>query len=519
MPVPSLITDIAATLAGNASIPAGGESPILTDDYLRTSFTFIGQLRDGTGFTTAVRSNVLGSVSVPAFSFVGDTNTGAWSPAADTYALSTGGTERMRIDSSGNVGIGTLAPALKLDVNGSAVIRTFLALQRLTGSAVLETMKFANTLGGAASDNLSVGNNGGGSLLLHANSQEAMRIDPSLNIGIGINAPTARLHVASGTNKWATFESTTVPTAFMQFQQGASASVLGYLGSDGAAALSGGTGTNLAIRAENALLLASGGNVERMRIDSSGNVGVGVTPSNLYTPGKVIQMVSGGATLYGSSTTAILANNINLNVSGASLYQLTQAASSYQQDGGSHKWFTAPSGPAGNAITFTQAMTLDSSGNVLIGTTGSGPLNSNSTSISPAATGGVDFNHISGTASGVMYSRFNLAGTTIGSITQSGTTAVLYNTTSDGRLKTHIAPAADAGALLDAVQVRQFDWLSDGSHQRFGFIAQELVEVVPEAVHAPADPDDMMAVDYSKLVPLLVREIQALRARVAALEA
>jgi hypothetical protein len=49
-------------------------------------------------------------------------------------------------------------------------------------------------------------------------------------------------------------------------------------------------------------------------------------------------------------------------------------------------------------------------------------------------------------------------------------------------------------------------------------VAQELLSVAPEAVYKPEDPDDMMAVDYSKLVPMLVKEIQSLRARVAALE-
>jgi hypothetical protein len=49
-------------------------------------------------------------------------------------------------------------------------------------------------------------------------------------------------------------------------------------------------------------------------------------------------------------------------------------------------------------------------------------------------------------------------------------------------------------------------------------VAQELVTVAPEAVHQPADPEEMMAVDYSKLVPMLVKEIQSLRKRLTALE-
>jgi len=66
------------------------------------------------------------------------------------------------------------------------------------------------------------------------------------------------------------------------------------------------------------------------------------------------------------------------------------------------------------------------------------------------------------------------------------------------------------------LQVRKFDWKSDGTHQRYGFVAQELVTVAPEAVHQPEDTEQMMAVDYSKLVPMLVKEIQSLRQRLAA---
>ena len=66
--------------------------------------------------------------------------------------------------------------------------------------------------------------------------------------------------------------------------------------------------------------------------------------------------------------------------------------------------------------------------------------------------------------------------------------------------------------------MRSFKWNADGSEQHYGMIAQELLTVAPEAVSVPADPDDMMGVDYSKLVPMLVKEIQSLRARMAQLE-
>ena len=105
----------------------------------------------------------------------------------------------------------------------------------------------------------------------------------------------------------------------------------------------------------------------------------------------------------------------------------------------------------------------------------------------------------------------------VGSITTNGTTTA-YNTSSDARLKTNVSDAAPASALIDAIQVRQFDWKSDDSHQRYGMVAQELLEVAPEAVSVPADPEKMMGVDYSKLVPMLIKEVQSLRTRLAALE-
>ena len=157
---------------------------------------------------------------------------------------------------------------------------------------------------------------------------------------------------------------------------------------------------------------------------------------------------------------------------------------------------------------------FDNNGSFLVGTTSFALANSNNFMVGKAF-GETYTQHASGTASGVPYSSFTYNATVIGSITQSGTTAVLYNITSDQRLKENIQDAESASALIDSLQVRQFDWKTDNTHQRYGFVAQELVTVVPEAVHQPADPDEMMAVDYSKLVPMLVKEIQSLRKRLA----
>lgn len=113
--------------------------------------------------------------------------------------------------------------------------------------------------------------------------------------------------------------------------------------------------------------------------------------------------------------------------------------------------------------------------------------------------------------------QFGKNGSVVGHITTDGS-ATSYNTSSDQRLKDNIVDAPSASDDIDAIQVRSFDWKADGSHQKYGMVAQELQTVAPEAVSAPEDPEEMMGVDYSKLVPMMLKEIQSLRARVAQLE-
>lgn len=113
--------------------------------------------------------------------------------------------------------------------------------------------------------------------------------------------------------------------------------------------------------------------------------------------------------------------------------------------------------------------------------------------------------------------QFLNVGAQVGTITCDGS-QTYYNITSDARLKDEIEDASGVSDLIDALQVRAFTWKATGVRQRAGFIAQELREVIPEAVSVSDDPDAMMAVDYSKMVPFLVAEVQLLRMRVAVLE-
>jgi hypothetical protein len=107
-----------------------------------------------------------------------------------------------------------------------------------------------------------------------------------------------------------------------------------------------------------------------MRIDSSGNLGLGVTPSAWNSDYRGFNYGSAGL-IYGRVSTQEVAFGTNWyrNSGGSFLYTANGNASYYAQASGLHAWYTAASGTAGNAITFTQAMTLDASGNLGIGTT------------------------------------------------------------------------------------------------------------------------------------------------------
>jgi hypothetical protein len=109
---------------------------------------------------------------------------------------------------------------------------------------------------------------------------------------------------------------------------------------------------------------------ERMRLDSSGNLGLGVTPS-AWSGVKAFEMTA-GTSLGSNPTVPLTFLNANCYYNGTNwIYKTSYLASQYIQDAtdGKHKWLIAPSGTAGNAITFTQAMTLDASGNLGVGVT------------------------------------------------------------------------------------------------------------------------------------------------------
>jgi len=279
-------------------------------------------------------------------------------------------------------------------------------------------------------------------------------------------------------------------------------------------------------------------NSEKLRIDSNGDVGIGTT-----NPTAKLHIKSGTSAVTPASGTDLLISD-----SGGSAF--INCVSNVYGTAGMYLGDTADVDTAGvyysnyyNRLSFktnaSERMHIDSTGDVLIGTTSGGSLGAklrvvgriegtsvHATSNSSVFYQGGNFGYptlecrgYSNTTSfNQILVRFtNLAGTSKGSITISGSSTT-YNTSSDERLKENIRYADDAGDKIDAIKIRQFDWIEGGEHQDYGVIAQELLPVAPEAVTEGYTEDDMMGVDYSKLVPTLIKEIQSLRKRVEELE-
>ena len=140
------------------------------------------------------------------------------------------------------------------------------------------------------------------------------------------------------------------------------------LAASGNVTLSGGTANGVAYL-NGSKVVTSG---SALQFDGS-NLGLGVTPSAWNSAYKAVQVgVSGGASFFGGSGFAGMAYNYSVNTSGQEIYTTTNASLQYVQVVGQHRWYNAPSGTAGNAITFTQAMTLDASGNLGVGVTAPG---------------------------------------------------------------------------------------------------------------------------------------------------
>jgi hypothetical protein len=484
---------------------------------------------------------------------------------ATTFYDSTNITERMRIDASGNVGIGTDSPNAGGDYNNGWGLS--LGLNRT----------FIGTSAGG--DSVLGGASGSTHTALYSNGAEAMRISASGNVGIGTSNPVtyqsqgpvlnigdtsdsyAQLNFTTATNgiQYIGFGDATSGTGRYQglisfdhstnrmgfgtigsttpnlsidsagnvgigtsqpgsYNTNANDLVVGLSGTGGSRGLTiasgstsfgtlafanGPTGNDLArqfIRADHssgAMLFATAAG-ERMRIAADGSVGIGdLDPSPITS----------------NAPSLTLRGQVSSKTGGLKLESSDRSVDGYLygDTGNGITLANRLAGPLKFATSNTYRMTIDSSGNVLVGLTGSATGTQNGVEIVNSGIIRTDRNS-TGTISHVEF--YNPNGL-VGQITTNGSTTT-YATSSDERLKENVvdAPAGN----IDDLKVRSFDWKADGEHQDYGFIAQELETVAPYAVSKGETDEDMWGVDYSKLVPMLVKEIQDLKAKVEALE-
>lgn len=261
----------------------------------------------------------------------------------------------------------------------------------------------------------------------------------------------------------------------------------------------------------------------RMTIDGSGNVGIGRTPVYKFDVNGVANVNFSNAAVPGAYYLGDPSHFISASSTDDYITYATWTA-------GGHKFGHH------NGSAFTERMRIDSSGNLLVGTTGGAVLGSEKISVVSSSftlgmktTGTTSSGYwvnsgSAGTSNAGTYLTFycNSAATNTGSITTNGTITG-YNTASDYRLKENIIPLTGALDKIAALKPSLYNYKSDTTTQIEGFIAHELQAVVPHAVTGEKDAVDAdgkpvyQGVDASFLVPHLVAAIQEQQAIITSL--
>ena len=336
--------------------------------------------------------------------------------------------------------------------------------------------------------------------LAGSSPSEQMRLT-STGLGLGTSSPSNKLSVNSGAGTTVAGFASTGSEAFIAL---ANSGATVFVGSNNAGSL---------------LVQTPGsGFSTKLIVDTSGNLGLGVTPSAWASSKPAIQLPFNSSIWSNNDSTIQISQNAYFDGTGWKYIDASSLqASNYYQYQGSHIWRTAASGTAGNAISFTQAMSLREDGILLLGKT-SADVGVNGFRVDPAgaifcsiATGNESLNVYSTSAAAYRFF-VNAAGTV--NATNTTITAI-----SDQRLKENIRDLDDGLATVMALKPRKFDW-KEGKGKDIkgdrGFIAQEFEQVLPDMIEewkdpAPEGEEPYKAVN-ANLIPTLVKAIQELKA-------
>jgi hypothetical protein len=427
----------------------------------------------------------------------------AYDNSTDSLQVDTNGSERLRILSNGNVGIGTTSPTGKMDVQTATDSKLVFQDGNTAGNTRISSVNSAYS----AYKNFELNT---AQTLFFTNGAERMRIDSSGNVGIGTSSPSYKLSVAgnSATSSNILLTHNTDSTGAysrirFQFAEG-NTSIASEIRN--IQRVAGASGSNLAFFTEN----NSGTLAEAARIDSSGNVGIGTTggAGKLQVKAATNQnlVVQGSVSLANSVVISAVNDAANANVPLELRYGTNTA---FIQDG-------------------TERLRIDSSGNLLVGKTTT-VLTTVGWDLGPNGTGHAAFTIASGTNEAFVWNNTSTGGTAQiefraanaekGNITWNNT-STSYNTSSDYRLKNITGPITNSGDYIDSLNPVEGTWKVDGS-TFVGLIAHEVQEVSRTFVATgEKDGEKMQGMDYSsaEIIANLIAEVKSLRQRVATLE-